>query len=160
MAGLFGEDVPEIVLRSLFKKYDENSSGYLSGREIRMLLVQDLGMDENESDAISMLMDNDGNNTVSFQEFKGWMRGTNRSGLILHPSGKRYRLLLKAAEFFKVFDIDGNGTLEGEEIIRFMDSVGVGREMAATAIEAIDKDRNGKISFNEFLKWLNWFPID
>lgn len=160
MAGLFGEEVPDIVLKSLFKKYDRNKDGLLTEKEIRVLLIEDLGMGERESDAFSMLMDVDGNNSVSFDEFKGWIRGNNRSGLIFEPTGKRYQLLLKSAEYFKEFDLNDNGALEGEEIMRLMDSVGVAREKTDAAVKAIDRDQNGKISFHEFLKWLRWIPMD
>ena len=160
MAGLFGESVPEVVLQSLFAKYDKNNSGYLTEQDIRVLLVHDLGMSEDESDAFSMLMDVDGNNSISFEEFKGWIQGNNQSGLIFDPHGKRYNLLLKAAEYFKQFDIDGNGALEGHEILRLMQSIGITGEKTSAAVSAIDRDNNGKISFHEFLKWLRWIPME
>ncbi|XP_065065826.1 troponin C, skeletal muscle-like [Rhopilema esculentum] len=160
MAGVFGSDVPDIVLQSLFKKYDLNHTGYLSSREVRSLLGHDLRMSENEIDAFSLLMDEDGNNSISYEEFKAWIQDEKKSGLLHDPSGTRYQLLLKAVEYFKQFDADDNGALEGQEIVMLMKSIGVREEGIEEAVNSIDKDHNGKISFNEFLKWLQWIPMD
>ena len=160
MAGLFGENVPDLVLKSVFTKYDVDGNGYLTENEIRVLLVEDLGMSDAECETITLLMDEDGSNTISFEEFKEWTQGGNKAGIILNPTGHRYQLLLKAAEYFRDFDVDSNGAIEGKEIIRLMQWLGISKDRTATVLDEIDKDKNGKISFYEFLKWLHWIPLD
>ena len=160
MAGLFGEKVPDLVLRSLFTTYDKDGSGYLSANEVRGLLVKDLGLSESESDAFSLLMDEDGSNSISFEEFKEWIQGNNKAGIIFDPTCQKYQLLIKAAEYFREFDTDNNGAIDGQEIVKLAVSVGISEDKSATILDAIDKDQNGKISFLEFLKWLRWIPID
>ena len=160
MAGLFGENVPELVLKSVFTKYDADGRGSLTEKEVKTLLVEDLGMNETESDAFTLLMDEDGNKSISFEEFKEWSKGNNKAGIIFDPTGRRFQLLLKAAEYFKEFDVDDNGAIEGEEVLRLVEWIGLNKDKASVVLNEIDRDKNGKISFHEFLKWLRWIPMD
>ena len=43
--GFFGDvETPDMVLRSLFSKYDKDNSGTLAGTELQQFLEEDLGM--------------------------------------------------------------------------------------------------------------------
>lgn len=69
----FDKNVPEVVLQSLFKKYDQDGSGLLSQTELRNLFQSDLGMTKDQAEAYSMLLDKDGSKSVSFEELHQWL---------------------------------------------------------------------------------------
>ena len=160
MATYLGVEAPDIVLRSVFRKYDVDNSGFLAHSEVRRLLGEDLAMHKEEIEAFSLLLDKDASHKVSYDEFKAWMQSPNRAGLARDPTGSKYHILLKAVEYFKQYDTDQSGALEGSEFEKLMKSMGVRDEAVAGALNGLDRDHNGKISFEEFLKWLNWIPMD
>ena len=160
MATYLGVEAPDIVLRSVFRKYDVDNSGFLAISEVRRLLGEDLAMNKEEIEAFSLLLDKDASHKVSYDEFKAWMQSPNRAGLARDPTGSKYNILLKAVEYFKQYDTDQSGALEGSEFEKLMKSIGVRDEAVAAALNGLDRDHNGKISFDEFLKWLNWIPMD
>ena len=69
----FDKNVPKVVLKSLFMKYDVDGSGVLNQQELRQLFEGDLGMKKDEAEAYSMLLDKDGSQTVSFEELHQWL---------------------------------------------------------------------------------------
>lgn len=59
---------------------------------------------------------------------------------------------------FKKFDADGNGTIEKEEFSKLMIAINCPKDKIPEALKSLDSDGDGKISFPEFLTWLNWLP--
>ena len=63
--------------------------------------------------------------------------------------------LAELREDFDEFDIDGDGRLEFDEFLEFMD--GLGADMSnffnGTATTEIYTDRDGVIGFDEFVAW-------
>ena len=155
MSSYFDEDVPDFVLKSLFSKYDKDSSGSLTQGELRILLEDDLGIVSSETDTLSLLMDKDASQKVSYDEFREWMK---KGGSIVKDSSKYY-LLERAVQYFKTCDQDKSGALEENEFKQLMNSLGARPDTVHSALESMDKDHNGKISFHEFLRWLNWLPM-
>lgn len=160
MASYLGHDMPTVVLKSLFGKYDLNQSGYISRSELVCMLRDDLRLEKKDVEAFSLLMDKDASQNVSFEEFSNWIQDPTQAGLLMNPTGSKYPVLLKAVEYFKQFDVDESGALEVDEFAKLMESIGVKEEAIAAALNGIDRNHDGKISFYEFLKWLNWIPID
>ena len=66
MASYFDEDVPDVVLKSLFKKYDKDNSGSLTQMEIRILLEHDLGTVSSETDTHTVFTHGQGCKPKSF----------------------------------------------------------------------------------------------
>lgn len=60
-------------------------------------------------------------------------------------------------EIFDHFDKDGNGTIDPNEFGELLDALGSGfsDQEAAVGLQAIDLNNNGRIEFDEFLKWWN-----
>ena len=161
MAGksYFNADVPEIVVKSLFQKYDTDGSGRLAKKEVLILLKDDLGMKNDQAEACYMLVDKDGGGDVSFQEFFGWFR--SGEGFRNIDDSSRYYYIQKAIAKFKEYDKDGNGTIDKEEFKILMRSLGESDESKFDdALRALDTSGDGKISFTEFLAWLNWLPTE
>jgi calcium-binding protein CML len=150
----FSESVPEVVVQSLFRKYDTDGSGRLQSAEL-MKLLNDLGMDPKQAETVMMLVDKDGSGTVSFEEFFQWLR--EGEGLRNVDDSTRYYYLRKAVDLFKKYDKDASGTIEPNELEELLKSIGYTGSMES-ALKTLDKDGNNKISFSEFLQWLNWIP--
>ena len=65
----------------------------------------------------------------------------------------------KAVEMFKQYDTNCSGGLDRGEFSRLHADVGGSPQGLEVALQALDKDGNNKISFIEFLKWLNWIDV-
>jgi len=156
----FNAEVPEIVVRSLFKKYDTDDSGRLGKQEMLSLLKDDLGMKEDQAQACILMVDKDGCGGVSFDEFILWLR--TEKGFKNIDDSSRYYAVRKAIELFKQYDKDGNGTIDREEFKKLMASLNANYDDSQidSALQALDKSGDGKISFPEFLAWLNWLPAN
>ena len=71
---LLAADVPEVVLKSLFRKYDTDDSKSLGKREMLTLLKEDLGFEDDRAQACILMVDKDGCGEISFGEFILWIR--------------------------------------------------------------------------------------
>lgn len=157
-ASYFDPRTPDIVLKSLFLKYDKDNSGYLSKEELNSLLIDDLGLTAAQADAYSLLIDSNADSKLSFQEFAKWLRSGDRLESVSDKS--RYARVQKAIEMFNKYDVDGNKSLDRKEFEKLFDDCGGKKARLADALNQLDTDDNGKISFTEFMKWLNWVPMD
>ena len=154
----FDKNVPDIVLRSLFMKYDKDGSQQLNKEELSGLFQNDLGLNKEQAESYAYLLDKDGNGKVSFEEFRSWLNSGERFKNVNDKS--RYHRLRKAVEMFKNYDKDGSGALDREEFKKlFTESGGKPKNLEA-ALKELDQDNNGLVSFQEFLKWLNWVPLE
>eukprot|EP00794_Sanderia_malayensis_P020346 gene20346-22349_t len=154
----FDDNVPTVVLKSLFSKYDKDGNGQLNGNELRGLFVHDLGLSQDQADAYSMLLDKDGSGTISFEEFHAWLQSGERFKNVTDKS--RYHRLKKAIEMFKEYDKDGSGALDAKEFEKLFLTYGGQKGKVAEGLKELDKDGNGLISLPELLRWLRWIPID
>ena len=122
--------------------------------ELRQLFQDDLGLTQEETEAYCLLIDKDGDGGVEFDEFNRWLKSGERFENI--SSKSRFSVMKKAVEHFKYYDSDGSGALDREEFGRLYADVGGQLEGLEIALNQLDKDGNGRISFYEFMKWLNW----
>ena len=156
---VFAADVPEVVLKSLFRKYDTDDSKSLGKREMLTLLKEDLGFEHDRAQACILMVDKDGCGEISFDEFTLWIRTEKGFGNI--DNNSRFYIIQKAIELFKQYDKDGNDTIDREEFKKLMMSLNVSDdEKVDNALLTLDKGGDGKISFTEFLAWLNWLPAN
>ena len=156
--GFFNSKTPEVALKSIFSKYDVDESGQLSQNELMVLFKEDLGFDDQQSKIYSLLLDKDGNGEVSWEEFALWMRSGERLKNITEIS--RYTLLAKAVDFFCRYDLDNNQALDRNEFTTLFKEMGGDMVNLDGALEELDRDHNNVISFPEFLRWLNWIPLE
>lgn len=153
----FDSNTPTIVIRSLFDKYDKSGSGTLDSTELNDLLQKDLGFKKDQANVYSMLLDKDGDQSISFEEFLAWLRSGERFEFI--QDQKQFQTLCKAVELFKTYDTDNNNTLSQDELKLLLDSLGYKTVDVKRFFEYLDEHKNGKISFWELMKWLNWVKV-
>ena len=158
-AGLsyFDKGVPEIAIRSLFDRYDANRDGKLEEYEMQTLLEEDLGLDPEQSWLYFLLLDKNGDHSISFEEFNDWLRSGEHFE-ILNDKGK-FQSLLKAFNYFKRFDTDNSDTLDRVQFERMMIFFGYSAINMDKAFAKMDKHENGAVSFWEFMVWLKWIPL-
>ncbi|XP_002169369.2 uncharacterized protein LOC100201524 [Hydra vulgaris] len=154
----FDSNAPVIVLKSLFSKYDADKSGQLNRDELKVFFMEDLGFTKEQCDVYSLLLDKDGNGQVSFDEFVIWLKsGENFSNV---SSKSRFHKLKQAVDMFNEFDVDRSQSLDRAEFKRLFKSLNGNPLKLDAALSELDKDGNNLISFQEFLRWLNWVPLD
>lgn len=149
----FDKDTPTVVIRSLFSKYDTDGNGVLGADELGVLLKEDLGLTSEQANIYSLVIDKDGDRSVSFDEFLFWLKSGERFSNISDVS--KYRQMCKAVEIFKQFDKDGSETIEKEEFRSLMSSINYGKKEIERAFTKLDKNGDGVISFFEFLAWIS-----
>merc|ERR1712142_1150131 len=137
-------------------KYDENSDEELSESELIKLLKQEMGLNIDEVEIHLYLLDKNGNGSVSFDEFKSWYQ--SHENLRFVRDGTRFALVKSAIEMFKRYDVDGSFSLDREELKAVIREFNGNPALVDSAMEQLDTDHNGKVSFQEFLTWLNWIP--
>ena len=153
----FDEDTPYIVLKSLFSKYDTNGNGRICTTELVMLLQDDLGLSKDDAQTYTLLLDKDGSGDLSFEELRDWIKSGER--LKNMEDASRYKAMQKAVRIFKYYDTDASGGLDRSEFRQLHADVGGRPEFVDVALNELDTDGNGVISFYEFMKWLNWVDL-
>mmetsp|Transcript_28096 Transcript_28096/g.39657 ORF Transcript_28096/g.39657 Transcript_28096/m.39657 type:complete len:189 (-) Transcript_28096:1174-1740(-) len=129
-----------------FKKLDADGSGTLTTDEF--LNIPELAMNP-LLERVIQIFDTNGNNQIEFVEFI--------SGLsIFSQKGNKEKKLRFA---FSVYDIDGDGFISNGELFLVLKMM-VGNNLTDTQLQQIvdksileaDTDKDGKISFEEFVK--------
>ena len=152
----FDENIPDIVLKSLFRKYDTDNKGTLSFLILPNLLEEVMGLSKEVASMYALLMAKDANGIVSYEEFKKWLKTGEKLNQV---SATRYLMIERAVEMFKIYDRDGSGELDRSEFKQLHADVGGDPQFVDSALNSIDIDKDGNISFYEFLKWLNWIDM-
>jgi len=126
-------------LEEVFKKFDANGDGKISGSDLADIL-RSLGSEVGEAEVKAMMeeADADGDGYVSLQEF-----------VDLNKNGASVKDLKNA---FKVFDQDCNGSISAAELCHTLKSVGepCTIEESKNIIHNVDKNGDGLISVEEF----------
>lgn len=157
----FNESTPKVVIQSLFRKYDQDGNGVLQKNEMMLLLMEDMGLDAKKSENVFAEVDKDGDGNVNFEEFFRWLRDTKSVEMINESDAKasRYYYTRKAVDYFKKYDKDQNGFIDADELKLLLNDLDY-KHSVEVALQTMDKDGDGTVSFPEFLKWLNWIPTD
>ena len=171
----------DAAIRSIFESFDVDGSGSLDREEVRQACVK-LGkvMTRQELDEAMYEMDADCSGTVDFQEFLMYVKSSgdglseaiNVAASLKMEANQRAAKRSEAAEvmaaydrvlptamkdLFDEVDADGNGSLDAEEVARFVRKLKPTRYMSAEEISNVmaqmDIDGDGSVTFDEFSQW-------
>lgn len=154
----FHKRCPSIAIHSLFDKYDTKKDGKLDQREMKSFLEEAVGLDYEQSQIYFFLVDKDGDQGISYGEFKEWLRSEEKFQQL--NNREKFESVCTAYEYFKDFDTDNTGTLDRAQFEELMKFLGYGNQEMDKAFATMDRLNDGKISFWEFMIWLNWAPIE
>ncbi|KAI8336323.1 hypothetical protein BC941DRAFT_428904 [Chlamydoabsidia padenii] len=142
-------------LYDMFDGFNKDQNDKISSTELRKMLGS-TGITTLQIDALlsETQMDKDGN--ITFDEFAKLMKPTLRDPLRL--TSKQRELL----ETFKVFDKDGDGVINAEELTAMMHQLGdrITMEEAKQLINDVDEDKDGVVNFDEFARMMGVRPPD
>ena len=123
--------------------FDQNGDGRISIAELKHVFEK-IGKNPTDTELNDMLreFDQDSNGTIEFDEFV--LLVSKMDG------GDNEEENLKAA--FEVFDKDGNGYIDREELKDIMKQLGNNftDQQISKMMEEADTDKDGKIDFGEF----------
>ncbi|XP_033736480.1 calmodulin-beta-like [Pecten maximus] len=134
-------------LKKIFHLFDKDGDGRITADELTTVLrsiERDVSKKELQAQVNKIMRDGDKdkNGTIDFEEFQACME--SRMG---HQSP-----LKKIKDAFHVFDCDGDGFIERDELKSVM--LKLGDELTDTQVDSMikdaDLDGNGKIDFEEF----------
>ena len=135
-------------IRNVFFNMDEDKNGYISFEDFRKYIINEYDIDdllENEEELKKGFegVDIDHNNQIDYTEF-----------LAANLDEKVFLKQQKLKEAFRIFDLNDNGAIKREDIIRVMklENLPNKNEIADNIIEENDYDKDGKINFSDFVK--------
>lgn len=154
----FKESIPSIVMRTLFQKYDVTYDGGLSKDELIVLMENDLGLTLEQIEVPFWLEYKNGKDKLQFDEFRECLEQGIKVTRISPDS--RYSFMVSAIEMFRGYDTDRNKILDVAEFTQLHANCGGNPDHVIAALNILDRDGNGGISFYEFKKWLNWVNLE
>jgi len=133
-------------LKEAFSLFDDNKDGLISSEEL-VKLIEKLGgvMTEGQAKALVSLADKDDNGNIDFQEFHSLLN------LVLGELENDPEIRKE----FERFDLDKNGFITKTEMLEVIEtSAGFVQDKVVEAkkcIEELDVDKDGQVSYPEFL---------
>jgi len=152
-AAVFVAETPEEQkalddLTELFQAFDEDGSGELSAEEVKALL-QTMGtnLPDDELHKLIRVMDADGSGEISLDELASVM--LNKKKL----NGQKTKLSEVGKQLFDMFDKEGDGTINVEEMVDCFGKMGKNWDMAEVRLffDLIDTDGSGEVDRAEFM---------
>ncbi|KAF9451587.1 calmodulin-A [Macrolepiota fuliginosa MF-IS2] len=135
--------------RDSFQLFDKDGNGAISPQELTDVM-RDLGQTPTEAELKVIMRDLDTNKdgNIDFSEFLCLMSARSK----VSRTGKVDDNEDEIRETFKVFDKDGNGSINLEELKTVMKNLGVKvtDEECKMMMKEADEDGNGVVDFNEF----------
>ncbi|XP_012455278.1 probable calcium-binding protein CML22 [Gossypium raimondii] len=161
-------------LRGVFEQYDEDSNGTIDREELNRCLEKlQLHFTKEEVEDLFHSCDIDGSEGIQFNEFIVLLCLIY---LLMKPSSspdntlKMHSLQLEATfdtivEAFLFLDKNGDGKLNKKDMVKALNEASPWERSPArvtrTRFKEMDWDKNGKVSFREFLfAFINWVGIE
>jgi Ca2+-binding EF-hand superfamily protein len=151
------------ALGSIFDKFDSDKSGHLDRGEIfRMVRLCNPNFSNEELNALLKKLDADSNDKVDRNEFIQYYfnlfrtdnDATFRERLETTFNGRRK---VKLQTVFNAYDLNGDGVLSLDEFSLMLKMNGrkfVSPEQILETLIKIDKDKNRKVDFNEWMAYM------
>ena len=143
------------LLRCVFDKYNINKDGYLCYSEFKRFIIRlakhtNVNTNQDSIKYAFAYLDTDGDGRLSFDEFKSWWLKEGKYDIFC---GTKSILLRKAYKLYQTYTSDDKMSLSN---FRQM-MVDMGIDFEEEEFYNIDIDKNGILTFDEFVKWLRWF---
>ena len=136
----------DLFLTGAFHKADTDGDGKLSHQELKDL-IQSLGLGEDEEKLNKFVLevDADNNGMIDLDEFQVIVDKVSSKSTMTFEQQLR--------ETFDLYDVDGSGGLDQEEIKQLMATLGhdLTDEEVSDMIAEVDEDGNGDIDYDEFV---------
>ncbi|KAK9838222.1 hypothetical protein WJX84_010632 [Apatococcus fuscideae] len=140
-----GELLPIEKLRELFDELDQHDNGRLSIADFRAGLAR-MGLPCSEDYLREMMnqYDEDHDGTVDFMEFQHYVHHRRRN--------------MRAA--FEEMDFHHTGTIDADDLLEDLKKAGLPArpEDAKKMIDLLDRDHDGRVSFDEFQRYICLLP--
>ena len=140
-------------LENLFFSFDKDKSGSIDEEELGDLL-ECMGQQKtpDELHRLFNLMDADDSKSIEIEEFCTVMLANRKARRNIDP-------VAIAEKMYGHFDVDGDGTIEPEEMLEAFQKMGQNWDMAAIRdfLLAIDADGSGTIEKEEFITFVAAF---
>merc|ERR1711990_117980 len=133
--------------KEAFDEFDKDKSGTISPEEL-LGVLRAMGQNPTEDELLNLVLevDIDGNGTIEFEEFLTMMK--KKASEADEESDLR--------EAFKIFDRDKDGFISMKELKKVCSMLGtmLTKEELDEFMAEADKDGNGKLDYDEFVKML------
>ncbi|XP_074662859.1 uncharacterized protein LOC141911725 isoform X2 [Tubulanus polymorphus] len=138
------EEIAEF--KEAFAIFDKDSSGFITTKELGTVM-RTLGQNPTEGQLASMIrdIDVDGNGTLDFQEFLGFMARKMNDGT---------ETIDDIIESFRAFDKEGNGFVSAEALENFLMNMGekLDEDEMGCMLKEAGVDQDGQINYEEFVR--------
>lgn len=129
-------------LMATFKALDKDGNGILTREEMKLGYAKVFGQIQDvdaEVARIFKMIDTNNSGEIDFSEF-------------LVAAAAEYKEMSKKRieQTFRLFDLDGNGYIDRKELLQVLGAIEMTDEEWKNLIDDVDKDRDGKISIQEF----------
>eukprot|EP00092_Neocalanus_flemingeri_P002198 GFUD01002338.1.p1 GENE.GFUD01002338.1~~GFUD01002338.1.p1 ORF type:complete len:149 (+),score=54.94 GFUD01002338.1:74-520(+) len=133
--------------KEAFDIFDKDGSGTISSEEL-LGVMRAMGQNPTEDELLNLVLevDVDGNGTIDFPEFLDMMKKKARE--VDEEADLR--------EAFQIFDRNRDGYIDMKELKKVADMLGtmLTKEEVEEFMAEADKDGNGKLDYDEFVKML------
>eukprot|EP00092_Neocalanus_flemingeri_P055916 GFUD01066221.1.p1 GENE.GFUD01066221.1~~GFUD01066221.1.p1 ORF type:complete len:145 (+),score=66.17 GFUD01066221.1:79-513(+) len=139
------ERIQTAEFKEAFDTFDKDGSGTISSEEL-LGVMRAMGQNPTEDELLNLVLevDVDGNGTIDFPEFLDMMK--KKAGEV--DEGAELR------EAFKIFDRNRDGYIDMKELKKVVAMLGtmLTKEEVEEFMAEADKDGNGKLDYDEFVK--------
>ena len=148
-------------MKQEFLELDKNGDGVISVGELGTLLrslKRKLQMSDKDIDKLIVEIDQNGDGRVDLKEFVNMLEHGNKRDTIHKELVQRSGI----RQIFSKYDRDGNGVITLDEFRKVVEDKYQMRvsssQLDAMMLQA-DKNKNGTIDYEEFLKSFAYFPV-
>ncbi|XP_078313189.1 uncharacterized protein LOC144619408 isoform X1 [Crassostrea virginica] len=136
------------AFQEAFEMFDNDKSGYINTREL-LTVMRAFKQDPTQAEVQELMkkLDTNENGKIEYEEFEKYLVDHYKS-----PQESQDTMM----EAFKLFDKDGSGEIDAEELKEAMMRLGdqLTQEEAEDMIKSADIDKDGKINIIEFIRMM------